>query len=161
MEQTVRGGLVAAIVGVGLVALAGCGGGGAANTAAANATVPVATANTVQPLQPAPPLAVAQPTSGPARYCGTIHNATVNQDEQGEVDVNAGPGFSGAIILNGSTLQGGAGPFQGTMANGQCGANSSGGLAFTGACPAGGEYDGSFTIQGQQGVFHMSTAACH
>ena len=167
MAHVGRGGAVAAMVGAGLLALAGCGGGGNAaigNTPAANPAVQGLAANAAQPTQPATPLAVgpAQPQSGPTRYCGTIHNATVNEDEQGEIDVNPGAGFSGAIVLNGSTLTGGAGSFLGTMSNGQCGGvSSNGGLTFTGACPTGGEYDGSYTIQGQQGVFHMSTSACH
>jgi hypothetical protein len=165
MAQVGSRSFVAAMVGASLMALAGCGSGAGSITAggnapAANAAALGPVANAIQSTQFA--AGPTQPASGPTRYCGTIQNMTVNEGEQGEIDVNPGAGFSGTIILNGSTLQGGAGPFQGTTSNGQCsGVSSSGGLSFTGSCPTGGEYDGSYAIQGQQGVFRMSTSACH
>jgi hypothetical protein len=160
MAKVGGGSFLAVMLGASVMALAGCNGGGGAsaggNTTAGNAAV-LAPANAPTQVAAAP-----TPVAGPTRYCGTIHNTSVGQDEPGEIDVNPGAGFSGTIILNGSTLQGGAGPFQGTNSGGQCGAMStSGGLSFTGACPTGTEYDGTYTIQGQQGTFQMSSTACH
>jgi hypothetical protein len=155
--------LASVAAGASLVALSACGGSGGSNNApAANAT-PAGNA--------APPVAAATP-SGPrnglgpmtgagARYCGPIHNSTTNQDDQAEIDVDAGDGFNGNVTVLGQTLSG-AGRFQGTMASGQCsGVAASSGLAFTGACPSGGEYDGTYTINGQNGTLRMSSGNCH
>lgn len=154
---------LASLVGASLVGLAGCGNNGAAaNAAGSNAAAPPSAANLAVPAAAAG-VAVAPPAqasaAGATRYCGAIHNATLNQDAQGEVDIDPGPAFSGNIIVSGQ-LSGG-GRFQGTMTGGQCsGFAASSGLAFSGACPAAGEFDGTYSINGQQGVFHLSTAGC-
>jgi hypothetical protein len=154
--------LVSAAAGASLVALAACGGGGTSNATPADDAAP--TAANAAPVTP-PPARSGPPAQasagGSGRYCGAIHNASTNQDDQGEIDVDPGQGFNGNVTVLGQTLSG-AGRFQGTMAGGQCsGVAASSGLAFTGACPSGGEYDGTYTINGQSGTFKMSSGACH
>lgn len=157
-----------ALAGASLAALAACGGGGgsASNAAPAANAVPAANAAPISMTSPPGPAAATPGGLGPTsasgvRYCGAIHNSSTNQDDQGEIDIDPGPGFDGNVTVLGQTLSG-AGRFQGTMAAGQCsGVAAASGLAFTGACPAGGAYDGTYTINGQQGTFRMSSGNCH
>ena len=149
-----------ALAGASLGVLAACGGGAsntpsAANAAPSNAAPAAATTPARPPGGPGPT------SAGAARYCGPIHNNSTNQDDQAEIDIDAGGGFNGNVTVLGQTLSG-AGRFQGTMAGGQCsGVAAASGLAFTGACPSGGEYDGTYTINGQAGTFRMSSGNCH
>jgi hypothetical protein len=170
MNQRANRCLVSVLVGVGLLSVAACGGGAATNAGAANnaAPAPLAAANAPPTAGPAMPPAAAPPatgaqaaTGGATRYCGAIHNTTLNQDDTAELDLNPGPGFSGTVTVGGRTLQGG-GAFQGSMTGILCGGYAaSSGLSFQGNCPANGEFDGEYTINGQQGTFRMNTANCH
>jgi len=179
VTQAVRRFLASALVGASLVGLAGCGNNGAAgNSTGSNAAPPPPAANAAPagpaaaPANPPPAAnAAAAPATpsasppaeasaaGPQRYCGTIHNSTLDQDAQGEADIDAGPAFSGNIIVSGR-LEGG-GRFQGTSSGGECsGYAASSGLSFSGACPAGGVFNGTYSINNQKGEFHLSTAGC-